>query len=466
MEMIRLGKLALGSVVLALIAGSASIARSAPLTIEQCIAEALRKSPELSAARHEIAAAMYDITKTQGTTLPYLSAQLNADEVNGSAVTPFSTLNSYEPENPAVVTRRGVVLPRQISWGPEAGQSIQMTYPLFQYGSILGLNDPPVVAAARAVLGEQEWNILLFAQKVILDVTSSFLDALLYRDLLQLDEKMVALSEKRLDIVREQVSLQLRLPQDVELAKAQLEASQQAATSARQNAEDALLQLATLMGRVVDERLEPNNTSLPLPPLPDLKKFFDAVMPLHPALRVEEGKVEVAKQQYLVDRSTLLPTLSLNTIFQAAQNLAHFNGGTFHFNPTVFLSYIQVDLPIFDFGQRRAAVHESKEKLSAQQAMLKQVNLDIRGAITATYSQIYDIDEKLAALRADYTKASNDVLLARAEREQGLIDELTLVDAELALLSARASLVSAKQMEQIRYAELQNLSGGTWHWMR
>jgi len=337
---------------------------------------------------------------------------------------------------------------------------------LFQYGSILGLNNPPVVAAARAVLGEQEWNILLFAQKVILDVSTSFLDALLYRDELQLAEKMVPLSEKRLDIVQAQVSLGLRLPQDVELARTQLAASQQAVTSARQNASGAVLQLATLMGRVVDERLEPNNTKLPLPPLPPLQQFLDSVIPSHPGLRVQEGKVEVAKQRYQVDRSTLLPSLSLTTIFQAAQNLAHFNGGTFHLNPTAFLSYIQVDLPMFDFGQRRAAVHESQELLFSQQALLRQLDLDLRAAITANYTQIYNIDEKLADLRAQYTQASNNALLARAERAQSLIDELTLVEAELALLSARASLVSEQQMKQIRYAELQNLAGGTWRWMQ
>jgi outer membrane protein TolC len=125
-----------------------------------------------------------------------------------------------------------------------------------------------------------------------------------------------------------------------------------------------------------------------------------------------------------------------------------------------------VDLPIFDFGQRRAAVHESQELLFSQQALLKQLDLDLRAAITATYTQIYNIDEKLADLRAQYTQASNNALLARAERAQSLIDELTLVEAELALLSARASLVSEQQMKQIRYAELQNLAGGTWRWMQ
>jgi len=451
---------------MALIVGSASVAHSAPLTIERCIAEALHNSPQLSAARHEIVAAMYDIAKQRGTTLPYVSGMLNADEVNGSAVTPFSTLNSFEPENPGAVKRNGVVLPRQIHWGPLAGESLQMTYPLFEYGSILGLNDPPVVAAARAVLGEQEWNILLFAQKVTLDVTTAFLDTLLYRDQLQLYDRAVMLSEKRLDIMREEVSLGLRLPQDVDLARAQLAASQQAVASARRDGEDAVLQLATLMGRVLDERIEPNDSARPLPDLPALPQFLERVMPLHPALRVQEGKVEVAKQQYRVDRATLLPSLGLTTIFQAAQNLAHFNGGTFHLNPTSFLSYIQVDLPIFDFGQRRAAVHVSQEKLFSQQAMLKQLDVDIRGAVTQAYSQIADIDEKLAELRAEYVKTSNDVLLARAQREQGLIDELTLVQAELALLSTRAELLSEQCLKQVKYAELQNLSGGTWRWMQ
>lgn len=456
MKGLTMRKLALGAAVLALIAGSVSITHAAPLTLKQCIAEAVRNSPQLAAARHDIAAAIYEITKKRGTTLPYLSGKLNAYEVNGSAVTPFSTLHSFSPESPS----------KQAHFGPVAGQSVGMTYPLYEYGSIMGLNNPPVVAAARAALEQAQSIARLYEQKVILDATAMFSYAVWYRDELPLDEEMVKLSEKQLEIVREQVSLGLRLPQDVELARAQLGASQQAIASARQNADDAILQLAKLMGHEEDERLEPENTKPPLPRLPSLREFFAKVMPGHPALHVQQDKVEIAKQQYRVDRSTLLPSLSLNTIFQAAQNLAHFNGGTGHLNPTAFLSYIQVDIPIFDFGQRRAAVHQSEEKVLSEQERVKQIDLDLRSAITESSRQIYDIDEKLAALRSDYLKASNDVLLARAQRKEGLIDELKLVESELALLYARSSLESEKQMKQLKYAELQNLSGGTWRWMQ
>lgn len=77
-------KLSVAVSVLAMIGIWMPGALAAPLTVSQCIAQALRYSPELAAVQHDIAAAGYEITKQRGTTLPYLSSQLTAYEINGA----------------------------------------------------------------------------------------------------------------------------------------------------------------------------------------------------------------------------------------------------------------------------------------------------------------------------------------------------------------------------------------------
>ena len=76
----------------------------------------------------------------------------------------------------------------------------------------------------------------------------------------------------------------------------------------------------------------------------------------------QHGQIEVGRQQYLIDRKTLLPTACLNTSVAASQDLNHFKGGTSHRRPMLFMS-LQVEIPLFDLGQR----HESAElqKVSA-----------------------------------------------------------------------------------------------------
>ncbi len=109
---------------------------------------------------------------------------------------------------------------------------------------------------------------------------------------------------------------------------------------------------------------------------------------------------------------------------------------------SIFLSYIPTDIPIFDFGRRCAAVQQSEEKVLSEQERVKQIDLDLRNTITENSRQIRDIDEKLAAPRRDYLKGSNNVLLARAQRKEGRIDDLALVESEPALLHARSALES------------------------
>jgi outer membrane protein len=435
----------------------ASVATPSPLTLTGFITDVVQQSPQLAAARHEAMAAAYDVTKKKGTTLPYLSGTLSGYEVNGRPVTPFTALNISDPENPAL---------HQAHWGPVAEQGVSVSYPLFQNGSVLGLNNPPVVASANAVVDQQRFLAMIAEQKVILDAAITFCNSVWYQDELEMAQAVVALAQKRLEIVKAQVALKLGLPQDVELAKAQLAAAQQAVASSTGNSHNLASQMATMLGRPEDQKIELDRSKPPAAALPTLNEFLGRVMPTHPALRVQQTKVEIARQQYRVDRADIWPTANLINSFTAAQDLAHFNGGHRHARPTLFLSYIAVDIPMFDFGERRAGEKESAEKVLSQQETLSQLRVDLKGAIVATYDDISGIDSSIADREVDYTKASNAASLVRAQRSEGLLDELALVDAELALLNARISLESEQTTKLLKLAELQNLSGGAWRWFQ
>jgi outer membrane protein len=184
-------------------------------------------------------------------------------------------------------------------------------------------------------------------------------------------------------------------------------------------------------------------------------------MPVHPALQVQHGQVEIARQQLRIDKAALLPSVSLNTDFTGAQSLAHFQGGTL----SNFLSFIQVDIPVFDFGKRRATVRKSKQLVAAEQDSLKAIELELRDSISRTYSEIMDAGQQVTALQNDVLAARNAALLTDARRDQGAADELAVVGAQVKMQVARIKLEHELLLVQLKYAELQNLSGGLWHWV-
>lgn len=126
------------------------------------------------------------------------------------------------------------------------------------------------------------------------------------------------------------------------------------------------------------------------------------------------------------------------------------------------MCYLQVEMRLFAFGQRRAAIRESQETVQSEQVHLKELDLELRQAIPQTYDQIDAIDRTLAALQNDYAKICNNAALTRAQRHGGLVDELTLIGPESTSLSARESLESEELLKRLTYAELQNLSADPW----
>src|SRR5579872_3629423 len=162
--------LAAGCVTLMVVFALTPRADAVPLTLQQCIDVALEQSPRLSAYRHKTAADNYDITKRKGTTLPYFSSELSTYMVNGAPATLWTPLSINNPGATLVPTPRGVRNPNA-HWDPVGVQEFGVSYPLYSEGSILGLNNPPVVASARAVLTEDQLTAIIEAQKVVLDVS-------------------------------------------------------------------------------------------------------------------------------------------------------------------------------------------------------------------------------------------------------------------------------------------------------
>jgi outer membrane protein TolC len=457
---------AAGPLAFALVFALATRAVGAPVTLQQCIDEAIGHSPRLSAYRHKASADRDSITKKRGTTLPYVSSKLSTYMVNGSPATIWTPLDIGRPEDALVLASRRGFVNANAHWAPVGVQEIGVTYPLYYEGSILGFNDPPAVASARAMLTEDQLTAIIEAQKVILDVSNAFINASSYRDQLAMNERLVQSYQKELEITKAEVALGLILPQQIEIVSAELESARQAEDSARDNERDYSEQLAALIGHHGVDGIELDNSNLALPTLPGLSQFLGEVMPLHPALKVQDAKVDVARQQLKVDQASNLPAATLHNEFTASEDFDYFNGSAVHRRPTEFLSYITVDIPIWDFGQRHAATRESSEKIEYEKDLRRDAEVKIRTSIVQAYGKITDDAKLIAERRSKYVSAKEALLLAQAQRKEGLIDELALATKEADNATAQVALEAATLPERIDYADLQDLSGGVWHWMQ
>ena len=443
--------------VLSISTARISSAGATVLSLKDCVSRAIEQSPELSSGRHLIEADEAYAKRTRGTTLPYFSSELQSHIINGSPVSPWVPLGLSEPENGPSNRQANA------HWAPVGLELFGVSYPLIYEGSILGLNDPPAVAMAQANMDQQMIANVITAQKVIFGVVTDYIYVTDYRARVLTAQKMVELATQQLEIVRAQMKLGLKLPQQVQVAEAQLAAANQARQTGSAGESAFLDDLANRIGQNGAE-MELDGTELPLSELEPLKRFLDQVMVGHPALRTQRTKVEIARQQLRVDAANFWPTATLNTNFSSAQDLEYINGGLKHPRPTAFLSYLTVSIPLYDFGVRSAAINESKEDVLSQKDDVKALDLQIRSEITQAYNDIYQYAETVSQFQSNFLRDNQAALLAKAQYEVGAGDMLILTTAELAALQDKISIQLTELAERLKYAELQNLSGGTWHW--
>src|SRR5581483_11902012 len=138
----------------------------------------------------------------------------------------------------------------------------------------------------------------------------------------------------------------------------------------------------------------------------------------HPALGVQQAKIDTAKQDWKLAKSGLYPSVKLESGFTEATDFQRTDAN-------LFTVGVRVDVPIFDFGHQKALTRESHNKLLAQEVRLHQVEDDLQMALIAAVGTLHGIEAKMADLQRDYVAAHNKAELLEAQRELGMIDKLS-----------------------------------------
>jgi outer membrane protein TolC len=334
-----------------------------------------------------------------------------------------------------------------------------LSYPLYANGSIFGLNNFPALAAAKAQYNKQTWAIRLAAQDVTANLVAVFYNTVAFLHKADLDQQTVELSKKRLDILEEELKLNLTLPQYVEVAKQQLAANQQLLTTSQQRAADSERMLRELLRRPGTQKLRIDTKDPLLPGLPPVESLLNQVSGEHPEVAMQQANIDEAKQHYRLSQTALYPSVNFESTY---------SGGT-GFGPFPLDQYlvgVGVEVPIFDWGHKLSAEHESLDLLKAAQAQLEQVRLSLRDAILTQIGTIHTNEAELADLERSYVEAKTQVDLIQSEHDQGLATQLALVDAQLNLQQVNDQMLLLRLQQRVEYANLQRLAGGVWVWNR
>ena len=335
-----------------------------------------------------------------------------------------------------------------------------MRYPLFNDGSILGLNNAPAVAEKKAKKQALAWTVNLTREEVIYRVTDEFVTTVSARNRMGLAERRVKLLEQSVSITQEQQKQGLKLPIDVKVAKEQFSAAQTLLKLLRQQAVAGSMGLSKTLGLSSSPNLSLSNT-LPDPPdpPPTTEQLIGACLSHHPSLEKQRAVADQARQDYRLERFRLYPSVYLDG---SANYIDDFNPSD---NASVFIGAITVSVPIFDFGAQLATTRSKLMKYKAEQARLFSTADDVNYEVLKIYQTIYTLSHNILGLQGDVAKAQRDVQVIQAQQQQGIGEPLVAIEKELHLIAKQDELEGIEARRLSYYARLQRAAGGAWKWI-
>lgn len=251
----------------------------------------------------------------------------------------------------------------------------------------------------------------------------------------------------------------LGLAADSEVARAQADVAQADAALAepRLHADISAQQLALLCGRA-----EPPPDLLESAPPPLLVADLPLTVPAdlvrtRPDIRRAESAVLAAAGELGVAKADLYPRLSLLGGISTSTTTS---GGTLGFGRVVPSVGPVIDIPLFDWGERRARVTAKDAELSAAVYGYRETVLEAVAEAESAFATWHAQRARTVSLRMAVAARARDAQTTASGHGLGLADGVDEAIVSIALEQSRLDLLEAEQAQALAYVALYKALGG------
>jgi NodT family efflux transporter outer membrane factor (OMF) lipoprotein len=291
------------------------------------------------------------------------------------------------------------------------------------------------------------------------EVATNYIDARLAQARLVIARSTLSTQDDNLQIARWRVQAGLVSAVDVEQARAQRAQTAASIPSLETSYLQAVARLGTLTGQAPGALRAEMEAPSAIPRGPDAIAIGIPADTLRrrPDVRSAERQLAAATARIGVAQATLYPALSisgnLNTNAASIGTIGSLITGG------LFAGLAQT---IFDAGKRRSQVRSARAGADLAFANYKQTVLSGLEDVEDAAQSLNAAKARQAELEVAVDASSNAAIYARSQYRSGLIDFLTLLQTEQALLSARDQLASAQADEALALVQLYLALGGGW----
>ncbi|HZY04841.1 MAG TPA: TolC family protein [Anaeromyxobacteraceae bacterium] len=425
---------------------AALLAAPAPLTLDEALAEASRRSPDLRIARADRDAALGDKTVAWSNVLPRLDLTASFGR-------------QYVGESNTTLAPGYVVnIPATSQESYTAG--LRLEQPLFD-----GLRSWAQVSAGKARASAAEGSLDESGLSVSFNVTRAFLEVVRAERNLSVLEEAVRRSEEVLRRAEALFDAGRAPKSDAIAARVNLGNDRILAEAQRARVTRARVDLCLALGRDADPELtvvEPASLLGPGGPggeLPALEALLQGARRSRPLLRSQRDLVTAAEADVRAARGGYWPALSLVLGYdRVSPFLAGLYGSLAQqYTGSVFLT---VSWNLFDGLRTTGGVDRAAALAVRTRAGAEQAEQQVSGEIATARDQGVLLGRTVTLAVDNLAVAEQGLKLARDRLDQGAATQLEVRDAELKLTQARLALIGARIDEAIARADLNRATGG------
>ena len=414
-------KIALGSVVAALMAGAASAD-----TLREALVSTYQNNPTITAQREALRATDAGVAIARSASRPQISgtAGLNRD-----------------------LTRSGVL--DAGGKGPDLSLGVDLSYPIFNGGSVRNniRAAQTRVEAGRAVLRAVEGDVFT-------EAVAAYMDVIRDRAIVELNANQVRVLTTNLEATRDRFQIGDITRTDV----AQSEARLSLGRANLATVQGRLLASEENYRRVIGRRPDALQPPPPLPPLPvTADQAVQIALANNPDLIAITRQGRAAGYDVSTARASRLPTVSAVASGDYANTLG--DGGVGPQSGTATSVGVQGRIPLYQGGLPAARIRQAQ---AIEGQTLEQRIATERAVVANTRSAFATYQAAQNAIASNQVAVSaNELALegARAENSVGTRTILDVLNAEQELLNSQVQLVSVRRDAYVAGFQLLNAMG-------
>lgn len=414
-----------------------------PLTLEEAVALAWERNPDLRAAASRVAVAEAHVGEAASAFYPQIGARLSYARTDNPAQA-FGMIVSQRRFSPAFdVNDPGAVQ----NWRPE----LVATISLFR-----GFRDASGVDVARKASEIAGFERAAIRNALAQAVTDTYYVHLAARQQIEVARASVAAVRSELVEARKRFEAGALLKSDVLSLEVRLAAAEDGEVRARIGTEHARTGLRVLLAAEADESVD-LSTDLPPegPSLPQNRAAAAArAAESRPEFRAAARLVEMRKSELAGERGAWLPSAdAFATYGQDAPDLGisgRQDNWAFGFS---------VELPLFSGFRTRARVEAAERRLDEARAMEDKVRLAVDQEIRTALLHREEAGERARVSEKAVAAAEEALRLVREQYQAGTATVTRYLEAEAALADARSRVITARTDARRSDAELRKAIG-------